>query len=312
MVARFGIGAALVGAVLAGVAGTELWHQSRTSSPSARRAKLPLTVTSLGSPATAALEPQAVRLCELLHALPGRRAAACCGSTPNKLGFDQCVSLTSRALQSGAIRLDPAALDACARATDAALSGCDWVGPRPPAPPAVCAEVIRGVGQLGEPCTSSLECQTPLHCSVSDSPHLASGRCTAAEPLGKICERADDAFAAFTRNSRSLAERPSCVTGFCSAATRRCAEKPAEGAACRASSHCTADQRCQDGACRTTGESALAHTGEACGSDFDCEQGGCVPTPDGAGRICGMSCPTPNADLLGLKRPDRVTLGLHR
>lgn len=313
---RLVLAAAVTVAALGGVGLTELWHRIERPSP-ARRDSLPFRVKAL-APERARSDDEppdagALRLCQALHELPGRRAAECCGSPPSRLGFEQCVQETSRALARGSVRLDPSALAACAEASESAFRGCDWVGPRPPMPPAACSRVIAGVLTAGARCRSSLECEAPLHCAPSDDANDGSGRCRPPEPLGRACSTSSDVLAAFTRSEGSVAERASCESGFCSSATRRCETPPAEGSACKASINCAAGQRCQGGTCqRVSAAPVLARAGQACQRDFDCETGGCVSVSQGEAPVCAMSCPAPSADLLRLRQTEQVPLAFER
>jgi hypothetical protein len=306
----FSVGLLLGAGLLGGVVVSEVWHRTR-SVP--RPARLPLTAKPLAGAAPASAEPIAVRWCEVVQRLPGRRAAECCQSVPSDLGFDACVSTASAALRAGSIRIDVAALDDCASAMATALSGCAWVGSRQPPPPAVCSRVAQGLVGLGGSCASSLACAAPLHCNPTGKPGSELGHCSQALPSGERCTDLHDLLAGFTRSDRGLAERARCETGFCSPSSQRCEPAPIEGAPCRAAVQCASGQRCQAGACRD-GDGARRgnRPGEACASDFDCEQGGCVAVGSEGQRVCGMSCPSPSVDLQGLRKHDQagpVTLG---
>ena len=228
------------------------------------------------------------RLCATLHVLPGRRTAECCGTAPSNYLYEECVDLVSRALASGSVELEPAAIARCEQAMAVELSGCDWARPGLPLAPAACQGLIKGRVPSGGPCRSSLECTSNLHCAVAGG--AAQGRCLPPVPLGASCGRSTDVIAAYVLDRTAESAHPWC-TDFCSLVTHQCEPTPPEGAACRASAHCATGQRCSQGACRSdAGAVELAGTGQACRSDFECARGGCVASGTAGSGICGMAC----------------------
>jgi hypothetical protein len=220
-------------------------------------------------PAAAAPTPEAIALCDALQRRPLQRKAECCGSAPLSATFDACVRALDRALVSGSVQLDTAALERCASAVELERSGCDWVTPGVPLPPDACRALIVGRVRAGGACHSSLECAAPLHCAGATP--AEAGTC--AEPLGvgAACARTSDALASLLMADVEP-EHPLCA-GICSFGAGQC-----QATAPRAAS-------------------APAHRGapgEACSTDFDCARGGCAD--DGE---CGMKC---TVSLEGLSR----------
>jgi hypothetical protein len=288
----------------AALVGVTRWRRSQhNSAPVASPASAPLSFGPVRP------SPLAAQLCTMLHALPGRRAAECCGTPPNQYLYEECVDVVSRSLASGAIELDATSIAGCERAMVTQLSGCDWVRPGLPLAPAACQGLIKGRVAGGGACRSSLECASRLHCVVASG--ASHGRCMPPEPVGAMCGRSTDALAAYALERTAEASHPWCAD-FCSLVTHRCEPAPLEGAACRADVNCAAGQRCSQGACRAgPREAQLADTGQACRADFECARGGCIPSGAAGAGICGKRCFTaPSRTGRAVARSEPGTTGL--
>lgn len=264
-------------------------------------------------PADVKPDPVAARLCEALHALPGKRVAECCGGPPVRQMTDACTRVLSASLADGAVRVDWSRVDACAASMTRSLEGCDWVTPSQPVPPRECRGIVEGQLAVGARCRSELDCKEGLHC--------AAGVCASPEPDGAPCGRTVDKLAAETRQTNVDVTHPTCAE-HCSLVTHKCEASPKIGARCFANVGCSKGQLCVDGQCAeaTAGRLGLpcvggtcedglrcvsgtcrakAAPGERCANDFDCAKGGCAS--DGDGRVCAMTC-THARDLDAIRR----------
>jgi hypothetical protein len=268
--------------------------------------------TSKKPPVVTKPHPLAERLCAGLHRVPGERIAGCCASSPQQYFYENCVAVTSKALEAQRISLDAAKVDQCAAAASSALQGCDWVKPGLPLPPAECLGVV--VGKLGEgaACDSSLECSGKLHCAGA-GPNRP-GTCKGPQPNGGSCGTHLDNLIAYTME-RDLGDRRPMCSEFCSPVANQCVPMPAVGDKCLSSVSCAPGQtcigrtcqaeppggvgaacpakpcapglRCSDGKCQLRAE-----PGQPCKTSFDCRIGGCVKGASGA-STCGMQCAAP-------------------
>jgi hypothetical protein len=221
------------------------------------------------SPSKPAPDATSMRLCDALQALPERRKAECCASSPSAGVATACAQALSVSLRAKAITVDPADVDRCAAETVHALDGCDWVTPYLPAPPASCRGIVHGRVDVGGTCRSSLECRGGLHC--------AAGTCArpgAPAPPAAAPRHADDARAPDRRHE------PSECTGYCFRG--RCAAPVAAGGACSTDQQCAAGSHC---AARRCVEGPRPALGEAC--DGTTCAGGLVCAPGGARRRRG-------------------------
>lgn len=245
-------------------------------------------VASSRATATSAPDASAVLLCTALHELPARRRAECCAEAPVSLYFDECVRLLSSAVRAGRLRIDGREVATCAASVDTATRGCDWVAPTLAAAPTACAGATTGLVTAGGRCASSLECAGALHCAGQGA--TTPGVCRPPEPAGAACGASVDALATYLGVRGLEARKPACA-GFCALAEHRCEEKPAEGAPCRVSVNCDADQICANGRCvpRAHGVEERGAVAATCATDLDCAAGGCVAGADGA-RTCGRKC----------------------
>jgi hypothetical protein len=247
---------------------------------SASAAPLDIAGSIYGSPREA--HPLAVRLCDALHALPGRRIAECCGTPPSRFVFDECVRVVSASLESGASALAERRVDACTRAAEASLAGCDWVTPSEPLSPAACQSIFEGRVREGGVCRSSLECADDLHCQGLSA--TRTGVCTRPQAIGSACGSHVDVMAAYVLDRGLDRARPFC-RDFCSLVNHRCEPIPAEGASCLASVNCAPGHACIASRCSSSAPIAtLATPGQSCHTDFDCQQGGCIE------GMCGKKC----------------------
>lgn len=211
-------------------------------------------------PAAAAPAPEAIAACDALQRRPLQRKAECCGSAPLTATFDACVRALDRALGSGGVRVDAAALERCAAAVERERDACDWVTPSVPLPPDECRSLFVGLVQAGGACRSSLECAAPLHCAGATP--AEPGTCAEPLPIGATCARTSDALASLLMTDIEP-EHPLCA-GTCSFGAGQC----------RAAAPRAAPAGARRGA-----------PGEACKTDFDCARGGC-----GDSGQCGMKC----------------------
>lgn len=218
----------------------------------------------LAKAAPAAAETALARqVCTLLQREPAQRRAACCGSGAERHLAAECEQVLTAALASGSVSIEASALQACAQASAEEERGCDWVTSSQPLPPAACHGLTRGRRRAGQPCGSSLECESPLHCAGATPSE--PGQCAAPAEVGSPCAASSDALATYLFATDRERTHPSCA-GHCSLLTRRCEPHAASSAFSREAPY----------------EKALS--GEVCQSDFDCARGGC-----NAG-LCGMKC----------------------
>lgn len=225
-------------------------------------------------------------LCEALHVKPGRRVGECCGRPPPRYLFDECVGVLGDALRTQAVQLDAQAVARCSQSVERSLTGCDWVTPSQPLPPAVCQGIVRGRVREGGRCRSSLECAAPLHCR--DAKAGEPGRCRAPQAIGATCVSGPDLLAAYLLERDVARTHPLCADS-CSALSQRCESKPALGSACASSVQCAPGQRCVGGHCAESAQPARASAGAVCSTDLECAAGGCSRAEDGQKR-CGMKC----------------------
>jgi len=230
-------------------------------------------------------DPLAVRFCHALRGLADERRKACCHADTSVVAdrvTSECEHDVTAALGAHAVTLEVAQLAACETAMQAALGGCDWVGPWPPPVPQACDGLLHGTVGKGERCRSSLECQGALRCR--DAGPTAPGTCAPAAETGTGCGLAVDALAAFARQDEVERTHPEC-DGFCE--RHRCRARQPLGQECVSPSQCGPDRHCAAGKCV---DGAHARRGEACtGGGCDagdrCHQGKCI-TPAAAGASC--------------------------
>jgi hypothetical protein len=232
-----------------------------------------------------AVDPVAVRFCTAIHEVPEARRAACCAEAPGVVFTGECVRTLSFAMASGAVTVDPAAVDRCVAAVDAAYAGCDWPGPFAPPVPAACEGILVGTLASGARCRSSLECAGGLRCAGVGPTTM--GRCAAARADGERCGGSADALASSTRQSDLDAQHPECA-GFCQRA--KCAPIARIGAECTHPAQCGRGASCTAGKCAPAASVASRKpAGAACANDFEC-RGGCLREPGHARGTCGMKC----------------------
>jgi hypothetical protein len=242
------------------------------------------------------------QLCDVLHGLPARRKAECCGGSPQRILVDQCVDLVSRSLASHSVELRADALASCSKDMAKSLTGCNWVTPSSPLSPPSCQALFVGQIQAGGACRSSLECAGSLHCAGT-TPSKA-GICSEPAGVGAGCGAHIDALAAATLIRDLERSHPFCAN-FCDLASHKCEPLPKPGTPCVASVNCGPSQSCVEGACSAAPRAeraALAAPGGACESDFDCAAGGCLPSSNGGGA-CGPKCSLSFAQLKNASSP---------
>jgi hypothetical protein len=254
-----------------------------------------------------AAETLAVRFCEAMSARQEARRAECCKTQPGIVLTSECVRMMSAALRAKAVRVEPAAVDACVAALDVALAGCDWVGPFPPGPPEACQGLFRGLVPAGARCRSSLECERDLRCHGAGP--TTPGRCGPGKADGEACGSSTDALASYARQSTLDAQHPECAK---SCVAHRCAAPLADGAACVLSANCSPGSQCVQKTCQRRAPAKLGEAcpggvceagseclrgkcaakkpaGAPCETDFEC-RGGCLKTKGQRAGTCGMRC----------------------
>lgn len=248
----------------------------------------------------------ASELCEILHTIPAERKAACCGAALEGGLVEAC---RAELVAARGADIDEARLARCRSAMEAASRGCDWVTPFQRSLPPECQSLLTGTRKNGEPCRSSLECQSQLHCDATSG--TRAGKCRPPADGGEACGTEVDPLATFVRQGSTESEHPTCK-GQCSFVEHRCGDVPSVGAKCYSSANCAPSHSCIQGRCEKTaaaneGESCgrnpcaaglrcvrelclpLARVAESCDRDADCRTGGCVGDATGA-RVCGMKC----------------------
>lgn len=266
--------------------------------------------------------PVAARLCEALTTLPEKKRAACCKASPGIVLATECTRQLSAAVRHGALAVDDKDVDACIKAFDELLAGCDWVGPFPPGPPPACQGIFKGRLAAGQKCRSSLECAGDLRCK--DLGPTTVGKCGLAG-IGEetSCGGTVDSLATYTRQNDVDRRHPECKERCIK---HKCQSPIGEGGACLISTDCQeglqclpaagaapmkngqAPRKCVAGkAPSKEGEpcpgavcegslqcirgtcAARKSGGEACTDDFEC-RGGCLKSDGGTKGTCGPRC----------------------
>jgi hypothetical protein len=250
--------------------------------------------------------PIAVRVCDVMHTIPGQRRAACCAEPPQQYFASECVRVLSASLEALALSVVESQVEKCATAMTASLEGCSWVTPGQPLAPKECQGLLEGLVAEGGACRSQLDCKNGLHCG-------AQGTCVGPEAVGAACGRGVDQLATLTGQRDLDKAHPSCAE-HCSMVAHKCEAMPTVGAPCFAHVNCAPGQMCLEGRCAAgnpgkvddacstgtceVGLRCLASTkkcvpfatsGEGCNSDFDCGKGACSANESGA-RVCKMTC----------------------
>ncbi|MDB4933090.1 MAG: hypothetical protein JWP87_62 [Labilithrix sp.] len=264
--------------------------------------------------------PLAEKLCNALTAVPEKKRAACCKTSPSIVLVEPCTRQLSAAIRHNALSLDEKDVDACIAAFDKALDGCDWVGPFRAGPPPACQGIFKGKLAAGQKCRSSLECAGELRCK--DLGPTSAGKCgPAGTGVETSCGGTVDSLAEYTKQNDVDRRHPECKDRCIK---HKCQAGIAEGGACLISSDCQDGTQCLDvagaaptkngqlpkkcvakapskegepcpgGVCEGTlqcirGKCAARKAGgEACTDDFEC-RGGCVKD-GGTKGTCGMRC----------------------
>jgi hypothetical protein len=200
----------------------------KSSAATASSSTVPRDLSGSIFPGDIAPHPLAQKLCEVLHVLPGRRVAECCGTKPAAPLLEECIRVVSASIGSRAVEIDPPAIDRCSVAMEQSLTGCDWVTPSLPLAPAACEQVIAGTVREGEVCRSSLECVGNLHCDGL-SP-TRTGTCARPQANGAVCGAHVDTVATYTLQRHLETSRPFC-SEWCSMMTHKCGPAPAKSSA---------------------------------------------------------------------------------
>jgi hypothetical protein len=266
--------------------------------------------------------PLAQKLCETLNELPEKKRSACCNATPGIVVTSECTRMLSAAIRHHAVDVSESDVTACTAAFDQTLSGCDWVGPFPPGPPAACLGIIKGKLVAGQKCRSSLECSGDLRC-LGVGP-TTPGKCGSQKAAGDLCGGTTDTLAGFTRQTSVVdKQHPEC-RGAEKCIKHKCAAPVAEGIACQTTSDCAEGlqclpalggapkigvpqkkcaprplpkegEPCAGGVCEGDLQcikdkcAARKPTGETCSADFECK-GGCLKGDGGTAGKCGPRC----------------------
>jgi hypothetical protein len=292
-------------------------------SPSRRCLSILLSATVVGAPAGAAqrtadptrragpspaqAERLARRLCDALHALPAQRRQACCGGVATSLAA-VCTSEMAAAIRRGALSIDASNIDRCASESEKQLTGCSWVTPLLPSPPAACTGLVTGKLGAGAACQSSLECENGLYCRGVSAGR--SGVCRPPAPPHAVCEFPADNIASYARavddprhaSCEGRCEKGQCLP-FASAGSAcvssalcqpglhcvggKCAATPLPGVgdSCAATNVCDAGAYCDGGRC-----AALKDAGAACALPFECRALACDKAPDAKLGKCADAC----------------------
>lgn len=281
--------------------GREAPEAGSASPTEAQEARAEDEVRSVYPTQAGASAPLAQRLCAALHEVPAQRRAACCGGSPMLLVAGECVRTLSAALASKAVKLEPAAVEACAQAMEKAHAGCEWVGPEAPPAPAACQGLIQGALASGARCRSSLECAEGLRCQGVGP--TDTGLCGAPAGTGQPCAYSVDALATYTRQALLEEQHPECQ-GHCF--KRRCVDDVPLGGACVLAEQCGPGLHCAGSQCA---EGVVAQLGKpcvngGCEAGARCFQGTCA-TP----KPAGASCERDGECLGGCGKPDGGRLG---
>ena len=267
--------------------------------------------------------PLAEKLCNALTALPEKKRAACCNTTPGVGLTEPCTRELSAALRHDALEVDEKDVDACVAGFEEALAGCEWVGSFVPSPPAACRGIFKGKRAAGQTCRSSLECAGDLRCK--DYNRAAIGRCGVGGVSDEAsCGGSVDALATYTRQTDVDKRHPECKERCI---RRKCQKPLREGEGCLMTSECLEGMQCMEppgpgpakkkgyvptkqcvtyeppakigapcpeGACGAPLQcvrgkcSARKGTGAACSDEFEC-RGGCLKD-GGTKGTCGPRC----------------------
>jgi hypothetical protein len=158
---------------------------------------------------------EATKLCEMFQRVPRLRRAECNHAGSGVTLERECTRVLSGALASGALTLDSSAADSCEAEQRARYDDCSFANQTALAPLQACAGLWQGTRQLGERCSSALECQPGLSCAGVGP--LDSGLCARPKAAGESCGRAIDVLAAYLPHRES--DHPecsgTCVNGRC-------------------------------------------------------------------------------------------------
>ncbi len=255
---------------------------------------------SLASNAAADIEPvyprvaptnaTAERICKTLHQLPSQRVGECCEGKPSTAFLGECTRTLSYAIDSGALRVEDAAVTACEAAQDKALEGCAWVHSSLPPPPPECRSLLVGTLARGAACRSALECKEGDSCLGLSATTI--GICGEPKSTTGMCQTGIDTLAAYTFADLEK-NHPDCK-GICD--KLRCRDLTPIGSACVTHPECGATNHCEAGTCR---EGAPPSKGDACSDKLTCHSSlRCIGGECGVAGREGEPCKT-NGDCLG-------------
>lgn len=263
--------------------------------------------------------PLAEKLCSGMSTTPEKKRSTCCHTTPAVVVTGECTRALSASIRHNAIALEEKDVDACLKAFDTTLEGCDWVGPFPPGPPPECQGILKGKLAAGTKCRSSLECGGEQRCLGLGPTTI--GKCGPPGADGESCGGTVDALAGFTRQNDIDKRHPECKDRCIK---HKCSVPVGENGACLISADCQDGMQCLvgTGAAPKTGVAlrkcvsskapakdgepcpggvcegglqcirskcaARKPTGEACTDDFEC-RGGCL-RDGGTKGTCGPRC----------------------
>lgn len=226
-------------------------------------------------------DPVVVKYCDSVIGGPESRRTACCPDAATFSRVEECKRTLGFAVRTGAVKIDAAALDACARDVATSSEGCDWVGFAPLELPASCDAVLRGAIQEGKECRSSLECAGDLRCQGVSAVEL--GKCGPPRAARYPCGTGIDVLAAGTGQVRFDRAHRECE-GYCKA--RMCVDATPVGQACSSEFECgkgsCIDGKCSDLPLPGAGQACAAG---ACGVGLKCHDGKCA-APKKEGEAC--------------------------
>jgi hypothetical protein len=226
------------------------------------------------------------RLCDVLHAFPETRRAACCGTTAGGGLAAACEREFERALRERTLVVAPSDVERCAAESAQALAGCDWVTPFAPSLPAGCRGILHGRVAPSGRCRSSLECRDGFVCRGGGAG--VAGVCAPPGAPGAPCRSVPDALATATRQGDDDPRHPEC-DGYCFRG--RCAAFLAAGGECSLDAQCGPGMHCAARRCvagrRPSPDKKKA--GEPCMRSSECEAA-CLASTANAPGTCGMQC----------------------
>lgn len=187
---------------------------------------VPAPAARVAASGTAASAAAAIveRVCATLHDLPREKRAECEGRPSGISMAPLCRAQLSRAIGSGAIKAEPAALEACLSDVARRYDSCAFVNERAAVRPASCSGVLTGTRPADATCQSTLECVEGHICDGVGP--FDPGVCRPRRKPGDACGLGIDPLAGYV-HAVAGEETPECE-GVC--VQNRC-RTPAEARA---------------------------------------------------------------------------------